>query len=88
MTLINWHAATFYPLSSLNESFGTGPGDEMNIFDVEGVCCPQQLETNTQALMLECRVLIRAFHLPGGKFFLFSPPSNNVLILLWLFDGS
>lgn len=27
---INWRAATFYPLSSLNESFGTSPSDEMN----------------------------------------------------------
>lgn len=34
--------------SSLNESFGTGCGDEMNIFDVEAGCCLQQLvETNT-----------------------------------------
>lgn len=41
----------FYPLSSLNESFGTGPGDEMNIFDVESVCCLQQLmETNRRSV--------------------------------------
>lgn len=38
----------FMHFSSLNESFGTGPSDEMNIFDVEGVCCLQQLvEMNT-----------------------------------------
>lgn len=68
--------------SSLNESFGTGSGDEMNISDVEGVCCLQQLvETNTQALMLERRVLIRASQLPGGKFFSSPLLSNNVLNL-------
>lgn len=39
-------------------------------------------DEHTRALMLECRVLIRASQLPGGKFF-FSPLlSNNVLNLM------